>query len=371
MGTARLLKLARLQLQLVQVSLCCEAVSEMVYVRDSSGRFAKNSGGSSNVGGSESDIKEDFAKELKNVISTSDKFDDLKSKTYKTLNIKDPAVVGSTFMTGFGAPDIIQDAVFGGLKGVAGISSENIKNIVSDLEANKGDVDELISKYSDTANSPPAQFAQVMVGKYLDHKKAVDDCTKIGADLVNEDIATQLGCLNAFSMELALKIGPLLGIAVVPELVGAAGTGTLEGMVLKLNEGIRNKAAIGTALGEGKKALDKNNASDMATGIASGLMVGGALNEVDRAIAKHPESAQKALGIYDELKSSVEDSEEFVSELQDAIEQAGGSEEFRLEAEEELEILRDTFEYLPPKQQQMFKSMAESAGGSLKEIGVE
>lgn len=370
MRTKTLLQLARLQVQLLKITLYCESAGDIVYVRDSSGRFAKNGENSNQLAVPVTRTKEDFAKELKNVLSESKNFDSLKSKTYETLNIKDPQVVGSTFMTGFAAPDIIQDAVFGGLKGIAGISSENIKNIVNDLEANDSDIDGLISKYSDVASDTPAQFAQFMVGKYLGHKKALDDCTKIGTELVDEDLKTQLGCLSAFSMELALKVGPLIGIAVVPELLGAAGTGTLEGLVLKINEGIRNKSAIGAGLSETKRMLDNNNASDIATGLASGLMVGGALNDVDRAIAKHPESAQKALGIYDELKSSVDDSDEFVEELQNAIEQSGASEAFRLEAEDELEILKDTFEYLPPKQQQMFKSMAESAGGSLKEAGI-
>lgn len=367
-----MLRLAQLQVKLLQVALCCEAASDFVYVRDSSGRFAKTSGTTVNeLALPTVASREDFAKELKNIVSESEKFDNLKAGTYKALNIKNPDVVGSTFMTGFGAPDIIQDAVFSGLKGVAGISSDNIKNIVNELESSHGDIDALIDKYSDAANDPPAQFAQLMVGKYLGHKKALDDCTKIGTELVNKDIATQLDCLNAFSMEAALKVGPLLGMAVLPELVGAAGTGTLEGLILKLNAGIANKAAMGAAANETKKALDNANASDVAIGLASGLMVGGAVKEVDRAIAKHPVSAQKALSIYDELKSSVGDSDELIEELQDAIEQAGGSEAFRAEAQDELEVLRDTFEYLPPKQQQMFKTMAESAGGSLKDIGID
>ena len=264
---------------------------------------------------------------INDFLNDSEKFETMKNNTYQALGIQDPDIVDSSFMTGYGSPDIIQQLVFGGLTQMAGLSAEQTKELIEDIAKNpEASVKDALSKYKELkheelANNPSVKLSTKVVETYLNHKKSLRDCIDYGNKIVEKDFATQVGCLNSFAMETVVKTAPYLGIAVLPELTGSAiAGGTLEAMAAKIVESIPNKVVIGLAIKEGVGRIkEEKMIGEKATALTTGLLVGGALKEAQNAAKENPEAYARIQNTIADIKPAIERMDDLADVVNTAI----------------------------------------------------
>lgn len=288
--------------------------------------------------------------QLKLLSADFERFDRLQGNTYKALEVK-AENFETGFMTGFAQPDIFQALAFDLLKGSLGIDSRDVKTIAIEVQKDPARADEIVAKYAGKIKDNSKTNLGVSIArKYLEHKNSLQTCAEAGSKLLEKDFRVQLGCLNAFAMEVAMKAAPYAGAAIVPEILGAGATaGTLEAMLIRVAAKIPQNVTIGTAIGEAAKAVDRAGVPETATGLASGLLVAGAMREGVSALEKNPKAREAVADFYEKMQPSIARADLFASELDRAIERSGG----------DPPDWEKVYELLPQEQQQIFRQLVE------------
>lgn len=362
-----------LKLQILKFAIACGSYYN---VRDDLGRFAEKGGSSEKVEetlnkmANEDPIKLGII--IEDYISNIKTFNATKKEVYKALKILNPAIIDSTIMTGMVLPNNVQEAMYGTIKKSSEAASSEAAKTMKKLRSGEIDLEKLKKYAEESWDNPVTRGARQIVANYERYKKDMDKLKKL-ENYGETEWAGQVGRMDALGIEVSQKALPIVGFAVCPEIM--AGESTLEAMIPVIEQAIGKGLMTNVALKAPSALNDEigkvvgEKPSNIAIGLTAGAIVGGAMDDVGKAMDESRNAPKKLPEMYAEVKNSAEIANSFIQEFDKAIDDAGIRKTLQAKdvtAEDFIKGMRKVYNTLPDEQKKVFEDLTGDFGKTLK-----